>query len=233
MNEDGSSVVRDAHVSPIRAHAAPPPRARAPNVMPRTFLLPLARGAVCSPIFPASCVGCGGPKETESNLVISRLVMRGQRQQEVSLKLQVPHCARCARTTKAVFLAGCIPFIAGFLLTGVAAFLVTAYWSLWFGLDESDDDASLVLGAAAGLLVGLAGGFVCEAVARFILVPFYGRALLHAPMLATQVFNSSDHVAGLTCKLDADASRLQLKFADEEIAREFAALNPECERQGD
>lgn len=182
-------------------------------------------------VFPDRCVSCGGPKETESALALTRLVARGRRQEQASVRLQVPHCLRCARATKSVFLAGCIPFVLGFVLVGAAAFLLTVYGSWVFGLDELQSPGqtqtpSLVLGAGAGLFGGFVGGFVFELLARLLLIPFYGSSLLRAPMLAKQFINDSDYVAGLTGRLDRDARQLTLEFSNEEVAEDFARLNP-------
>jgi UPF0716 family protein affecting phage T7 exclusion len=181
--------------------------------------------------FPDRCVSCGGPQETESALVLTRLVARGRRQEEASVRLRVPHCGLCARASKSVFLAGCLPFTLGFLLVGAAGFLLAVYGSWVFGLDEAQapgqaQSPSLVLGAAAGLFGGFVGGFVFELLARLLLIPFYGRALLRAPMLAKQFITDEDYVAGLTGRLDRDATRLTLEFSNDEVAAEFARLNP-------
>ncbi|MCB8944998.1 MAG: hypothetical protein H6658_14705 [Ardenticatenaceae bacterium] len=178
--------------------------------------------------FPERCVACGAAKETESNLVINRLVMRGQKQEQVSLKYAVPHCDPCARSTKAVFLAGFIPLMLGFVLLGGAAFVVVTFYASWLGLDEMAQPstfASWVLGGAAGLVVGLVAGFLCELLARVVLLPVYGRSLYQAPLLTTQFLSDADYVAGLTAKLDKEAKHLTLIFANDEVAKEFLALN--------
>jgi hypothetical protein len=84
---------------------------------------------------------------------------------------------------------------------------------------------SLVLGAAAGLVAGLVGGFLFELVTRVLLIPVFGRAITQAPLLAAQFLNDSDYVAGLTAKPDRDAKHLQLVFSNDAIAGEFQALN--------
>jgi len=161
-------------------------------------------------------------------MALDRLVMRGKRQEAVKLKYQVPHCNRCARSTKTVFLAGCIPFVLGLLLVGVAVFLAVAYGASMLGLDDAgkpNNSNSLVLGAAAGLFAGLVGGFLFEVMARIILLPVMGRGLLAAPLLALQFLNDADYVAGLKGKLESDGSRVHLTFSNDEIAREFSSLN--------
>ena len=56
-------------------------------------------------------------------------------------------------------------------------------------------------------------------------LPFLGPALLRAPLLAAQMLSDSDYVAGLSARLSADGSRLELRFAREAAARGFAAVN--------
>jgi hypothetical protein len=178
--------------------------------------------------FPDRCVYCGAARQAESTLLINRLVMRGKRQEQISLKYPVPHCEKCARSTKAVFLAGLIPFLLGMLLVGGIAFIVVSLEASASGLDEYGRPVnanSLVVGAAAGLAAGLVGGFLFELAARLCLLPFFGRALFQAPLLVLQFFNDADYVAGLTGKLDREGSNLLLTFSNDEIAEEFKALN--------
>ena len=139
----------------------------------------------------------------------------------------VPHCAACARATKSVFLAGLIPFGLGFLLVGGAAFLVVFAWSARMGVDDMGKPAnsnSLVLGAAAGLFGGIAGGFLFELLARLLLLPIMGRALLRAPLFVPTLFTDTDYIAGLTVRPNADFT-LTLTFANPDISREFEAAN--------
>ena len=196
--------------------------------MSQTFHIPIPSGVQSPIVFPNRCVCCGAPKQSESTLGINRLVMRGQRQKQISLKYQIPHCPKCARSTKAVFLAGCIPFVLGLVLIGSVTFVAVAFGAIALGLDNYGQPAnanSLVLGAAVGLAAGLVGGFLFEVTARVFLLPIFGRALFQAPLLAAQLMNDLDHVAGLTGKLGREASYLQLTFFNDEIAREFMTLN--------
>jgi len=154
--------------------------------------------------------------------------MRGQRQEPITLKYQIPHCQQCARSTKSVFLAGFIPFVVGALLIGGISFAVVALQASLFGLDDYGQPGnanSLVLGAVAGLLGGFAGGFLFELIARVLLLPIFGRSLFQAPLLAAQFLTDADYVAGLRGKFGEQASHLQLTFSNDEIAREFQALN--------
>jgi hypothetical protein len=179
-------------------------------------------------VFPQRCVCCGAAKETESTLALTRVVTRGSRQEPYTLKYQIPHCARCARSTKSVFLAGCIPFVLGLLLVGIGVFLLVAFGAALWGLDDygkPHNSNSLVLGAAAGLFAGIAGGFLFELLARLLLLPLLGTGLWSAPLLAFQLLTDSDYVAGVKGRLESDGLNIHLTFLNDDIAREFASLN--------
>ena len=196
--------------------------------MPYTFRIPVGTKEQSSVRFPNRCVCCGAPKQAESTFIIKRLVMQRQRQVPLTLKYQIPHCEACARSTKAVFLAGCIPFVLGALVIGGIAFGVTALGASSVGLDNYGQPVnanSLVVGAAVGLVAGLIGGFLFEVIARLLLLPIFGKALLQAPLLAAQLLQDSDYVAGLRGTLDQTASYLQLTFLNDEVAQEFKSMN--------
>jgi hypothetical protein len=181
-------------------------------------------------VFPQRCVGCGAAKATESNVLIKKLVLdeATNEQDTVTLKYVIPHCERCARTTKAVFLAGLIPWALGFLAVGGAAFAF-AFWGAFRGgfdsVGKPHNANSLVLGAAAGLFGGLVGGFLGEVVGRILLVPFLGFALLRAPLLSLSLLSDGDWVAGLRARPNRDMTRLALTFANDDVAREFQSAN--------
>jgi hypothetical protein len=121
-----------------------------------------------------------------------------------------------------------VPFVLGGLVVGLAVFALVFVLAARAGLDESSVGAqwpSLILGAAAGLVAGLVAGFVFEVGARVVLLPFLGPALLRAPLLAAQFISDEDYVAGLRAKVSSDGTRLELKFAREEAARGFEAVN--------
>lgn len=196
--------------------------------MARSFRLPLPAANPEKIRFPERCVCCGAPRQADSTLVASRLVMRKQRQEPVTLRYAVPHCDRCYRGTKSVFLAGLLPFLAGFILLGGAAFVVMTSYAIDWGLDLNNlpgSSNSLVVGGAAGMIVGLIGAFLFEGVARLMLLPVFGQALWQAPMLMTQFIQDADYVAGLRGKLDPEAKHLLLTFNNDELADEFARLN--------
>lgn len=180
--------------------------------------------------FPQRCVNCAGPKDCESRLVVTRLVVDPDtgEQAPVTATSQVPHCRACARATRAQFLATILPFLLGFLVVGVIVFGRVGLAATDAGLDEvgrSGSPNALILGAAAGLAAGLAAGAVCEALARVLLLPIVGRSILTAPWLVSSIVSDADHVAGLTGRPDTRFTRLTLTFTNDDVAREFAAAN--------
>jgi hypothetical protein len=68
------------------------------------------------------------------------------------------------------------------------------------------------------------GGFVFELLARVLLLPIMGMALLRAPLLVPTFFTDVDHIAGLTMRPNAD-STVTLTFSNNDIGREFEAAN--------
>lgn len=181
-------------------------------------------------IFPARCVGCGGASTTTSLLSFAKVVTSARGgQAPVHIQLPVPHCADCARTTKAVFVAGLIPFVVGFLLAGAFGFAVVGYNAVVFGLDEigrPNNANSLVLGTAAGLLAGIVGGFIAELLVRLLLLPVFGRTLWSAPLLVPSLVTDVDHVAGVIGRSNSDLSEVVLTFAIDGVAQAFADANP-------
>lgn len=196
--------------------------------MSTTFQIPIPAKGQPALSFPGRCVCCGAPQQAESTLAVNRLAHSGKKQTRTSIKYQVPHCAKCARSTKAVFLAGLIPFGLGFFTVGGLTLIAITLTSMKLGLDEvglPNNANSLVLGAFVGLFAGLIGAFVFELAARIVLLPFFGQALLRAPLLAVQILSDADSVAGLTARLDPQTMQLALTFFNEELAAEFALLN--------
>jgi hypothetical protein len=191
--------------------------------------LPLTPGQAPAPVWPRRCVSCGAAPEAESGMALNRLVPQGGEQQTVTAPLRVPHCARCARLARSIFMAGCVPFLGGGLLFAVAGFALGFWLSLTLGLDAYDDGEtwpSLVAGGGAALVLGLVGAWLSELAARVLLLPFFGAALLRAPTWASQLLRESDYVPGLAARLAPDARSIELKFENDAIGREFARLNP-------
>ena len=120
-----------------------------------------------APCFPDRCVCCGAPGEAESKLNVSRTIKAGQGKKNVekSVTWAVPHCRRCERSTKAVFLAGCVPFALGFVLCGLAALVVGAGVATYYDDGSTSplgSNTSWQIGVVVGLVAGLLGGVVFE-----------------------------------------------------------------------
>lgn len=202
--------------------------------MPQTFRIPFPAAEPDQLRFPERCICCGAPPQENSTLVITRLVKRKRKQLIETLHYSVPHCERCFKGTKAVFLASLLPFAAGFILLGGAAFLAAVFYTSELGVDLNTTPGtnnSFILGGAAGLLMGFLGGFIVEGLFRLILLPFYGRALWQAPLLAVQFIRDADYIAGLHGKLTPEDDYLQLTINNDNLAQEFANLNPQAKLQ--
>ena len=86
---------------------------------------------------------------------------------------------------------------------GSSAFIVTGIGFARSGLDDRDGREMPIRWRSARRRVigGIAGGFLFELVARVLLLPIMGRALLRAPLLVPSLlFTDSDYIAGLTAR---------------------------------
>lgn len=195
--------------------------------MATSFEIPITADGRCDVRFPDRCVHCGANPTTESRITLAKLVMRKQRQVQIRVQLQVPHCQTCAKASLSLFWIGLIPSLIGFLLVGGLVFVAVFIGANWIGLDtygRPQDTPSLVLSAFFGLLAGLAGGFLAELLTRLILWPFLGRSMLRAPLLVAQLLSDSEYIPGLKATLMESATKLQLTFENDAVASEFAAL---------
>ena len=82
-----------------------------------------------------------------------------------------------------------------------------------------------VLGAGAGLVAGIVGGTLVEFVLKMLFAPAYGKLLAKRPLTILAVFNDSEDLIGLSTGFVDDRKTLKLIFENDEIAREFTALN--------
>jgi hypothetical protein len=194
--------------------------------MSRAFELAVESDRQPSLIFPDRCLSCGAPREAESRLVVTKLVLREGRQVPLAFRYDVPHCLRCARATRAMFLSSLIPMLRAFVGVGVWAFLrAYPYGDALAGLGPANVYADLTIAAAAGLVFGIAAAFTADLAARILRLPFFGRALLRGPSFVTQFLEDSDYVAGLKGTPGKDGRSLTVRFDNDDIAAEFAALN--------
>src|SRR6185436_20498784 len=98
--------------------------------------------------------------------------------------LNVPLCLRCKGIDQRVFLASLLTFGVGFIGCGIACFALLFIWDgktgilRDLGVDnlQGQPNAWFVLVGGVSFIVGLIGGFLIEAVAKLLLIPFFGRA---------------------------------------------------------
>jgi predicted lysophospholipase L1 biosynthesis ABC-type transport system permease subunit len=175
--------------------------------------------------FPERCVCCGKPSEAEIPMTINH------RKRSVSLK--VPLCLRCKKSDQHVFLSSLLTFVIGLVSVGVACFVLLFIWegktrtleSLGINNVPGHPNAEFVLLGGTSFLIGIAAGFLLEAIAKVLFIPFLGRALYYAPLMAVQFLGNIEYVAGLRVSLSENAKALRLKFYNEEVAVDFERLN--------
>lgn len=197
--------------------------------MPVTIQIALTREGRCEPLFPDRCVACGDPPASDTTFAVSRTITRKRKQSQLKVTLEVPHCRRCARISRAIDDTGLWTTIVGFLVIGALVFVAVVYGAWIVGLDDSTQSStttpSLVLGAFFGLLAGIAGAALFEGLARLLMLPFYGATVLRAPLFAAQFLADTSYTAGLTGKLDPKGERLELTFENVSVAEAFAHAN--------
>jgi predicted lysophospholipase L1 biosynthesis ABC-type transport system permease subunit len=184
-------------------------------------------------IFPDRCVCCGKPKEAETAVKVSRLIQEKRSQVNRSASLQVPLCFRCKRTDQRIFLLSLGSFVLGLAGVGVACFLLLSYWDTRLGIMSSlgantipgNPGTGVLIILSISFIVGVGGGFLLEAILKALLIPFVGKALYYAPIMAIQLLGDVEYTAGLQARLSKDAKSIQLRFFNDNVASDFGALN--------
>ncbi len=172
--------------------------------------------------FPERCVNCGRPKETTLGLSLDL----GQQAKIPNLQLKVPMCNVCAEKERGIARVTLVPFLAAGLLVGVLIFVPVTLLSPE-GTTSRTTSMPLVLGGAAGLIAGAIGGTLVEFVVKMLATPFYGKLLTRRPLTIFSMFTAQDHLMGIAAWLAREEKTVKLNFENEEIAREFAQLNPQ------
>jgi hypothetical protein len=176
------------------------------------------------PTFPDRCVNCGKPKAKVLPVKLNTGAQK--RGQMVQLEMDVPLCAECTAKENRIGNVTWIPFFAAGLLACVIAFV-----PVWLLSPEGTTSQTLsmpyVLGAAAGLLAGIVIGTLVELVLKILFAPAYGKLLLKRPLTVFSVFNDSEDLVGLSTRFADGRKTLKMIFENDEIAREFMALNPQ------
>ena len=175
-------------------------------------------------IFPDSCVNCSKPQARTWPLKLST---GAQKQgQMVQVEMEVPLCADCVAKENKIGNVTWLPFFIVGLLVCIVAFV-----PVWLLSPQGTTTQTLalpyILGVAAGLFTGILIGTLVEFGLRMLFAPRYGTLLLKRPLTIFSVFNDSEDLIGLSTRIADNRKLLKLTFENDEIAREFAALNPQ------
>jgi hypothetical protein len=174
--------------------------------------------------FPDRCVNCGKPK---SKVWPVRLNTGAQKRgQMVQLSFEVPMCSQCSAKENKIGNITWIPFIVVGLLACIIVFV-----PVWLLAPEGPTlqtyELPYVLGAFVGMTAGIAFGSLVEFALKILFAPVYGRLLADRPLTVFSVFSDAEDLIGLSTRFTEGKKILRLKFENDEIAREFVALNPQ------
>ncbi|MFT3895581.1 MAG: hypothetical protein QM730_28500 [Anaerolineales bacterium] len=146
--------------------------------------------------------------------------------QMIQLELDVPMCAECVSKENKIGNVTWIPFFVVGLLTCAVVFV-----PVWLLSPEGTTPQTYafpyVLGAFAGMVGGIFVGSLVEFGLKLLLAPAYGQLLLKRPLTVVSVLNNSESLIGFSVKFADQKKVLKLTFENEEIGREFSALNPQ------
>jgi uncharacterized protein YacL len=175
-------------------------------------------------IFPDRCVNCGKPKLKVMPVKLNTGAQK--RGQMIQLEMDVPLCAECVAKENKIANVTWMPFFIVGLLTCVIVFV-----PVWLVSPEGTTTQTLalpyVLAATAGLIAGIIVGTLVEFVLKMLFAPTYGKLLLKRPLTLLSVFNDSEDLIGLSTRFTDGRKTLKMIFENDEIAREFIALNPQ------
>lgn len=174
--------------------------------------------------FPNRCVNCGKPKA--KMLPVKLNTGAQKRGQMIQLEMGVPFCAECAAKENRIANVTWMPFFIAGLLAFVIVFIPVLLLSPAGGTAQTLA-LPYVLGATAGLLAGVIVGTLVEFALKMLFAPAYGKLLLKRPLTVFSVFSDSENLIGLSTRFAENRKRLNLSFENDEIAREFVALNPQ------
>ena len=201
--------------------------------MSRTFEIPVTAPSF-SLALPKRCVNCGRPKEAQANFKFSRPAQADKRLPR-EIVLAVPQCARCRVRSERTDYLMWLSFLLGALAAAALAWV--AYVWLWGfvtvflvgsgGLMPSTEESADMVILLAALISGIPGGFLLEAIARPLFLPFFpffGASILYAPLLGVQLLGDVEYTAGLRGSMSRNFQALRLKFYNDDVAQEFAQM---------
>jgi hypothetical protein len=175
-------------------------------------------------VFPDRCVNCGKPKSRTWSMKLNTGAQK--RGQTVQLELVVPLCADCVAKENRIGNVTWIPFFIVGLL--ICAIVFVPVWLLSpEGPTPQTYELPYVLGAFVGMIAGIAVGSLVEFGLRVVFAPVYGKLLRKRPLTVVSVLNDSEDLIGLSTRFADNKKTLKLTFENDEIGREFLALNPQ------
>lgn len=174
--------------------------------------------------FPDRCVNCGKPKARTWSIKLNTGAQK--RGQMIQLEMDVPLCAECAAKENKIANVTWLPFF----ITGLLAFVIVFIPVMLIspeGTTAQTINMPYILGAVAGLFAGMIVGTLVEFGLKMLFAPAYGKLLLKRPLTVFSALTDSEDLIGLSTRFADGRKRLNLSFENDEIAREFVALNPQ------
>jgi hypothetical protein len=176
-------------------------------------------------VFPDHCVHCGKPAKKTWAIKLSTGTQTKRGQMSV-LEMNIPLCADCTALENRIGNVTWIPFFLAGLLTCVIVFI-----PVWLlspeGTTPQTYEFPYVLGAFVGMIAGILAGTLVEFVLKMIMAPAYGKLLLKRPLTVFSVLNDSEDLVGISLRFGDHKKNLKVIFENDELAREFIALNPQ------
>lgn len=173
---------------------------------------------------PDPCVNCGQPKIKTVPVKLSTGAQK--RGQMVQIEFDVPLCADCSAKENKIGNVTWIPFFLVGLLTCIVVFIPV--WLLTpEGPTLQTQEFPLVLGAFVGLIAGMIVGTLVEFILKMLFTLSFGKLLVNRPLTIFSVFADSEDMIGLSVRWADQKRVLKMSFENDEIAREFLALNPQ------
>lgn len=175
--------------------------------------------------FPDRCVNCGNPRARTMPVRLNTGAQR--RGQMVEVAFDVPLCGECAAKEDRIGNVTWIPFFLVGLLTCGVVFVPVLLLSPQGTTTPQAVSMPYILGAVAGMIAGMTLGTLVEFGLKALLAPFYGALLMKRPLTVFSVLRDSVDLIGLSTRFADGRKTLKITFENDEIAREFLALNPQ------
>ena len=175
--------------------------------------------------FPDRCVHCGKSKARTLPIKLNAGAQTKSGQM-IQLAFDVPLCAECTLKENKLGNVTWIPFFIAGLLSCIVVFI-----PVWLMSPEGTTAQTYalpyVLGAFVGMIAGMIVGTLVEFILKMVFAPAYGTLLLTRPLTIFSVFNDSEDLIGLSTRFTNGRKTLTMMFENDDIAREFIALNPQ------